>query len=106
MESQLTDKHKEEFMAVLSTIGDLEQKILLGRNQNKATTYANIWVLLNYPHLRFGSEEEHKLALKEMGTELGLNLEQANHIEAKALHKLQHPSRIKKLQNISPEKTS
>ena len=106
MESQLTDKHKEEFMAVFNTLEDLEQKILLGTNQNKGTTYANVWVLLNYPYLRFGTKEEHELALIEIGAKLGLDSKQANRIEAKALRKLYHPTRLKKLQDIYPVRTS
>ena len=102
MKSQLTDKHKEEFMTVLGTLDDLERKILLRTSRNKDTTYADVWVLLNYPYLRFGTEEEHQLALIEIGTELGLDLEQTNRLEAKALRKLCHPSRVRKLQDISP----
>ena len=106
MELQLTDKHKEEFMAVLRTLGDLEQKFLLRTNRNKETNYADVWALLNYPYLRFGTKEEHELALIEIGRELGLNLEQTNHLESKALRKLCHPSRFRKLQDISPRRTN
>ena len=99
----LTDKHKKEFLSVLNTLEDLEQKILLGKHQNKDITYADVWALLNFPYSRFGLEDEHQSALMELGKGLGFDFEESIQIEARALRKLNHPNRSKRIENISPK---
>ena len=47
--------------------------------------------------LRFGLEDGHPRTLEEVGSEFGVTRERIRQIEAKALRKLRHPSRSKKL---------
>ena len=50
--------------------------------------------------LRFGLEDGHPRTLEEVGTEFGVTRERIRQIEAKALRKLRHPSRSKKLRDF------
>ena len=47
--------------------------------------------------LRFGLEDGHPRTLEEVGREFGVTRERIRQIEAKALRKLRHPSRMKSL---------
>jgi RNA polymerase primary sigma factor len=49
--------------------------------------------------LRFGLEDGRARTLEEVGTEFGVTRERIRQIEAKALHKLRHPSRSRKLRD-------
>ncbi len=73
---QLLRHHLDE---VLSTLTDREKKVL---------------------ELRFGLNQEGKqMTLEEVGRVFGVTRERIRQIEAKALRKLKHPSRRKKLQD-------
>lgn len=67
-----------QLMEVLTTLSEREQKIL---------------------SLRFGLQDENPKTLEEIGKEFNLTRERIRQIEVKALHKLQHPSRAKKLRD-------
>lgn len=72
---QILKGHLEE---VLATISDREAKVL---------------------RLRFGLEGDKQMTLEEVGKVFGVTRERIRQIEAKALRKLKHPSRRKKLQD-------
>ncbi|HLE49065.1 MAG TPA: RNA polymerase sigma factor RpoD [Patescibacteria group bacterium] len=72
---QLLKDHLEE---VLKTLSDREAKVL---------------------RLRFGLEGTKSMTLEEVGKVFGVTRERIRQIEAKALRKLKHPSRRKKLQD-------
>ncbi|KKQ24935.1 MAG: RNA polymerase sigma factor [Microgenomates group bacterium GW2011_GWC1_37_12b] len=72
---QLLKDHLDE---VLSTLSDREAKVL---------------------KLRFGLEGTKQMTLEEVGKVFGVTRERIRQIEAKALRKLKHPSRRKKLQD-------
>ena len=50
--------------------------------------------------LRFGIEDGHTRTLEEVGKEFNVTRERIRQIEAKALRKLRHPSRSKKLKDF------
>ncbi|OGM10464.1 RNA polymerase sigma factor RpoD [Candidatus Woesebacteria bacterium RBG_13_34_9] len=72
---QLLKGHLDE---VLATLSDREAKVL---------------------KLRFGLEGNKQMTLEEVGKVFGVTRERIRQIEAKALRKLKHPSRRKKLQD-------
>ena len=49
--------------------------------------------------LRFGLDDGHQRTLEEVGKEFNVTRERIRQIEAKALRKLRHPSRSKKLRD-------
>jgi RNA polymerase primary sigma factor len=70
---------KEQLMNVLSTLTPREEKVL---------------------RLRFGLEDGRTRTLEEVGKEFNVTRERIRQIEAKALRKLRHPSRSKKLKDF------
>ena len=69
---------KEQLVEVLSTLTPREEKVL---------------------KLRFGIEDGRTRTLEEVGKEFNVTRERIRQIEAKALRKLRHPSRSKKLKD-------
>ena len=69
---------KEQLLDVLDTLTPREEKVL---------------------RLRFGLDERRHLTLVEVGKEVNVTRERYRQIEAKALRKLRHPSRSKKLKD-------
>ena len=49
--------------------------------------------------LRYGIDDGHPRTLEEVGREFGVTRERIRQIEAKALRKLRHPQRSKKLRD-------
>ena len=70
---------KEQLAEVLSTLTPREEKVL---------------------RLRFGIEDGRSRTLEEVGKEFNVTRERIRQIEAKALRKLRHPSRSKKLKDF------
>ena len=69
---------KEQLEDVLGTLTEREQKVLI---------------------LRFGLEDGRSRTLEEVGKEFSVTRERIRQIEAKALRKLRHPSRSRKLKD-------
>ncbi len=69
---------KEQLMEVLDTLTEREEKVL---------------------RLRFGLDDGRARTLEEVGKEFNVTRERIRQIEAKALRKLRHPSRSKKLKD-------
>ena len=69
---------KEEIAGVLLTLTDREEKVI---------------------RLRFGLEDGKSRTLEEVGQMFGVTRERIRQIEAKAIRKLKHPSRSKKLKD-------
>ena len=69
---------KEQLMSVLSTLTPREEMVL---------------------KLRFGLEDGRQRTLEEVGKEFKVTRERIRQIEAKALRKLRHPSRSRKLKD-------
>jgi RNA polymerase primary sigma factor len=69
---------KEQMDDVLSTLSDRERQVLA---------------------MRFGLEDGRTRTLEEVGKAFGVTRERIRQIEAKALRKLRHPSRSKKLKD-------
>ena len=70
---------KEQLVDVLQTLTPREEKVL---------------------RLRFGIDDGHTRTLEEVGKEFKVTRERIRQIEAKALRKLRHPSRSKKLKDF------
>ena len=70
---------KEQINEVLNTLTPREQRVM---------------------QLRFGLEDGRSRTLEEIGNEFGLTRERIRQIEAKALRKLRHPSRSRKLKGF------
>ena len=70
---------KEQLVEVLGTLTDREQKVL---------------------RLRFGLDDGRARTLEEVGREFSVTRERIRQIEAKALRKLRHPSRSRKLKEF------
>ena len=69
---------KEQLMSVLETLTPREQKVI---------------------RLRYGLDDAHPRTLEEVGREFSVTRERIRQIEAKALRKLRHPSKLKKLKD-------
>ncbi len=69
---------KEQIRRVLSELSDRERRVLI---------------------LRFGLEDGRARTLEEVGKEFGVTRERIRQIEAKALRKLRHPSKSRKLKD-------
>lgn len=69
---------KEQLVDVLSTLSEREQRVL---------------------RLRFGLDDGRARTLEEVGKEFNVTRERIRQIEAKALRKLRHPSRSRKLKD-------
>jgi RNA polymerase primary sigma factor len=69
---------KAQLSKVLSELSDRERRVLL---------------------LRFGLEDDRPRTLEEVGKEFNVTRERIRQIEAKALRKLRHPSRSRKLKD-------
>lgn len=69
---------KEHIEEVLGTLNDREKKVLM---------------------MRFGLEDGRSRTLEEVGKAFGVTRERIRQIEAKAIRKLKHPSRSKKLKD-------
>ena len=69
---------REQLSDVLSTLTPREEKVL---------------------RLRFGLEDGRSRTLEEVGREFNVTRERIRQIEAKALRKLRHPSRSRKLKD-------
>ena len=70
---------KEQLLQVIETLTPREQKVI---------------------RLRYGLEDSHPRTLEEVGKEFNVTRERIRQIEAKALRKLRHPNRSKKLQDF------
>ena len=69
---------KEQLLEVLNTLTPREQKVIM---------------------LRYGIDDGHPRTLEEVGKEFNVTRERIRQIEAKALRKLRHPSRSKRLKD-------
>lgn len=70
---------KEQLIQVLNTLTPREEKVL---------------------RLRYGLDDSHPRTLEEVGKEFNVTRERIRQIEAKALRKLRHPNRVKKLRDF------
>lgn len=77
-EYAINSKLKDEIAEVLLTLTEREEQVL---------------------RLRFGLEDGTCRTLEEVGNMFGVTRERIRQIEAKALRKLRHPSRSKKLKD-------
>ena len=70
---------KTQLLQVIETLTPREQKVI---------------------RLRYGLDDNHARTLEEVGKEFNVTRERIRQIEAKALRKLRHPNRSKKLQDF------
>ena len=70
---------REKIEELLTGLNDQEQKVL---------------------RMRFGLDDDDPKTLEEIGKVLGVTRERIRQIEAKAIRKLRHPSRLKQLKNF------
>jgi len=70
---------KEQLLAAIDTLTPREQKVI---------------------RLRYGLDDSHPRTLEEVGKEFDVTRERIRQIEAKALKKLRHPNRCKKLEGF------
>ena len=78
-ESATTSMLKEQLVSVLGSLTPREQKVVM---------------------MRYGLEDGHAKTLEEVGKEFNVTRERIRQIEAKALKKLRHPSRSKRLKDF------
>ncbi len=78
-ESATTSMLKEQLVTVLGSLTPREQKVVM---------------------MRYGLEDGHAKTLEEVGREFNVTRERIRQIEAKALKKLRHPSRSKRLKDF------
>ena len=78
-ESATVNMLKEQLVTVLGSLTPREQKVIM---------------------MRYGLEDGHAKTLEEVGKEFNVTRERIRQIEAKALKKLRHPSRSKKLRDF------
>lgn len=78
-ESAAQDILKAQLLSVIETLTPREQKVI---------------------RLRYGLDDNHPRTLEEVGKEFEVTRERIRQIEAKALKKLRHPNRSKKLQDF------
>lgn len=76
MERATEDMLREQLLAIIDTLTPREQKVI---------------------KLRYGLDDNHTRTLEEVGREFNVTRERIRQIEAKALRKLRHPTRSKKL---------
>ena len=69
--------YREEIDAVLQTLTPREEKVI---------------------RLRYGLDDNHPRTLEEVGREFNVTRERIRQIEAKAIRRLRHPSRLKRLE--------
>ena len=78
-DSTAQDILKAQLLQVIETLTPREQKVI---------------------RLRYGLDDNHPRTLEEVGKEFNVTRERIRQIEAKALRKLRHPNRSKKLQDF------
>ena len=79
IESASQSMLKEQLFAAIDTLTPREQKVI---------------------RLRYGLDDSHPRTLEEVGKEFDVTRERIRQIEAKALRKLRHPNRSKKLEGF------
>ena len=78
MEAATDTLMREQLEEVMATLTDREQQVI---------------------RMRFGLEDGHPRTLEEVGREFHVTRERIRQIESKALRKLRHPSRSRKLRD-------
>ena len=79
---EFSTRQEKQLMEVLGTLTEREQKVL---------------------RLRFGLDDGRPRTLEEVGKQFHVTRERIRQIEAKALRKLRHPSRSRKLKDYLDE---